>query len=337
MDELQDYSKIYPNLPIEIILFFSEWKIKEKNTLIHQTVLDFCQFYHKKYNSIDFPQPRIIAKICNILVDNHILTLLGIGGPDNTYNSYLFVIKEKSYLKDGKNLNLLNKQLSYLIYGFRYIYDEYKKFVLPVEYVNNSDDISLGTCFLYNGGIVTAKHCIENAKKISIQGIPKEYLKEASFEIHKNNLMDLLFIRLKNTLNDSIDFSEKADILDEVMTLGYPKIPGYHNYLVAENAKVSARYTTLVGQIASYAEDIWIKEKLFLITAKIKGGNSGGPVINKQGAIVGVTVNVTESEGNYDELGYGTVIPVSFLDELIRNENKNYLNISKIIFNDFDR
>ena len=119
------------------------------------------------------------------------------------------------------------------------------------------------------------------------------------------------------------------------MTLGYPKIAGFHNFLTAENARVSSRFTTSVGQIVSNAEDIWIKEKLFLISAKIKGGNSGGPVIVNDGSVVGITINLAKGDGDYDELGYGTVIPVSFIDLLISIENKNYFDISKISFKDF--
>jgi len=131
-------------------------------------------------------------------------------------------------------------------------------------------------------------------------------------------------------------FSEQAEVLNEVMTLEYPKIPGYHNFLAAENATVSSRYTPSKGQIAAVAEDIWIKERLFLITAKIKGGNSGGPVVARNGSVVGVSVNLTEGEGDYDNLGYGTAIPIYLLDELINAQEKNYLASEQIEFIDFE-
>jgi serine protease Do len=161
-------------------------------------------------------------------------------------------------------------------------------------------------------------------------------LQTAKFEVHENSLMDLLYIRFETPLNDTIFFSQNAEVLDVVMTLGYPKIAGYHNFLTAESANVAARFTTSVGQIAANAEDIWIKEKLFLITAKIKGGNSGGPVVATNGSVVGIAVNMTEEDGSYDELGYGTVIPVSFLDEIISSVNKTYLDVSNIDFVDLE-
>lgn len=63
---------------------------------------------------------------------------------------------------------------------------------------------------------------------------------------------------------------------------------------------------------------------------------SGGPVINNNGSIIGVAVNVSQGEGNYDDLGYGTFIPVSFVDELISKEAKKYLDTNNIKFQDFE-
>ena len=334
MSELLDYSKIYPNLPIEIILFFSEYEIKDGKA-IHRQVISFCDYYKKKYKTETIPQPRVVSKICDILTDNKLLSVISRGGPDNLNSRYFCNIKEE--VKNSQNIQYYyNKKLSYIVFGFKHIYDDYKKYILPLEFTDVNDNKSLGTCFLYSNGIATARHCIECAMKISIQGITKENLEKAKFEVHENPLMDLLFIRFDKQIIDTILFSENAELLDEVMTMGYPKIPGYHNFLSAENATVSSKFTASVGQIASNAEDIWIREKLFLITAKIKGGNSGGPVVNRNGAVIGVTVNLSQGEGDYDELGYGTVIPISFLDELINLENKNYLDVNNIEFENFN-
>ncbi|MEJ7740590.1 MAG: serine protease [Chitinophagaceae bacterium] len=333
MNELQDYSKLYPNMPLEIGLFFSQTEMKD-GRVIHKEVHSFCGYYQKKYETKEYPQPRVISRMCDILCDNKQLSVIKRAGPDNLNSSYWCSLREE--VRTDQILQFYwNKKLSYIVYGFKFIYEDYKKYVLPVEFTNNTGDISLGTCFLYSNGIATARHCIEGAKKIAIQGIPKEQLQLAKFEIHEHRLMDLLYIRFENPLNDTIMFSQNAEVLDEVMTLGYPKIAGYHNFLTAENANVSARFTASIGQIASNAEDIWIREKLFLITAKIRGGNSGGPVVGNNGSVIGVAVNMSEGEGNYDELGYGTVIPVKFIDEMINNQNKTYLDTSKIEFTDF--
>lgn len=334
MKDFLRYQILYPDLPIEISMFFSQTDLNNGRN-VARNVFSFCSYFTEKYKTSTFISPRVIANICDILVDNGKLSVANRGGFESSHNSYIAILNPE-ILNDSYGKSILNKHLSYLIYGFKYVYEDYRKYVLPIEYTDYNDDKSLGTCFLFRTGIATAKHCIEGAKNISIQGILKEHLKKAKFEIHENEAMDLLFIRFENPLNDTILFSENAEMLDEVMTMGYPKIPGYHNFLAAENATVSARFTVSIGQIASNAEDIWIREKLFLITAKIKGGNSGGPVVNRNGYVVGVSVNLSKGEGDYDDLGYGTVIPVSFLDELFEREDRNYLDVSKIEFKDFD-
>jgi S1-C subfamily serine protease len=38
----------------------------------------------------------------------------------------------------------------------------------------------------------------------------------------------------------------------------------------------------------------------------MKGGNSGGPVLNRMGKVLGVVTNaLTDEEQNFDQLGFG--------------------------------
>lgn len=102
---------------------------------------------------------------------------------------------------------------------------------------------------------------MERAKRISIQGIRGDLLSQATFMIHENDLIDLVYI--ESPAFDFLPrFSGKVEILDEVITLGYPKVAGYHNFLSAEKATVSSRYVATVGQVAASAEDIWMKESI---------------------------------------------------------------------------
>ena len=74
-----------------------------------------------------------------------------------------------------------------------------------------------------------------------------------------------------------------------------------------------------------------------LITAKIKGGNSGGPVINSNGCLVGIACQQPNYEGeigNYDDLGYGIAVPVKYLKELIATKSMR-MDVPKNFFRDF--
>lgn len=334
MIEFQDYPIEYKYLPIELLLFFSEIKKDDNQKMVHRTIFEFCEYYKKKYRTTELPQPRIVARICEILIDQGKMSVISRGGFDSIENSYLCILKDHKFEQKPSIFQLQNNLLSCEIYGFKFIYDYYKEYVLPILYTDQDDDISIGSCFLFRGGILTAKHCIEKAKKIAIRNIDPKHLEKAKYYINSKESMDLLFIKLPFNISNSIYSSEDASILDEVIALGYPKIPGFHNFITGEKALVSSRFTGTKGSVASTAEDIWIRENLLLITAKIKGGNSGGPIISSKGKIVGVASSLAIGEGKYDDLGYGTVIPIKFGNQII-NHQQHEFDTSKIEFEEF--
>ncbi|WP_346985221.1 S1C family serine protease [Chryseobacterium sp. POE27] len=331
---LNNYYKEYKYIPIELLIFFSELKALGNGKNTGRTVQEFCDYYKGKYNKVEAPQPQIVAMICDKLVKDNSLTVINRGGFMDMENSYYCLLNDRSSLSNKLIFDLRNVQLSSTIYGFEFIYDHYKRYVIPILNIDNKGDQSIGSAFIYRGGIVTAKHCIEGANKIAVKGISEEDLKSAIFYISPKKGMDLIYIKLPSDITDSIYFKNEVNILEEVMALGYPKIPGFHNFLTAEKATVSARYTATRGAVVSIAEDIWIREDLILITAKIQAGNSGGPIINDKGMVVGVAVNIPTGEGKYDDLGYGTVIPISFADNIIDSLDSE-LDTSNIEFLNF--
>ena len=327
--DFENYDSKYPNLPLEIVLFFSQ--VRNKG-IFGNSIQDFLILYNKKYELDEELDQNTVVLICQKLTAMKVLDdgIIKMG-------NYWCQLTDEALRTDVQKQVDCNSYLSLRLYGFPYIYNRYRDYVLPVVHTDKNGDKSLGTCFLFQNGIVSAKHCFENARKISIQGVSEDYLKNAIFYVHENEMMDLVYIENKNSVNGSITYAEEAKILDEVMTLGYPNVAGYHNFLTAEHATVSARFTATTGQVCANAKDIWIKENLLLITAKIKGGNSGGPVINKNGSIVGVAVSKSTGEGKYDDLGYGTVIPISHLsDGIVRSPYRVLFNTNNIVFEDFD-
>ena len=123
--------------------------------------------------------------------------------------------------------------------------------------------------------------------------------------------------------------------------MGYPKIPAFTQFLTAEKAtissKASSRITPTRGAIAAYGYEYLSKIDAMLITARIRGGNSGGPVINQYGCLVGIACQIPDNNpmnGDYDDLGYGIAVPVSHLLEIVKKKSKQ-LPISDDFFKDF--
>lgn len=328
-----NYSKLQ-NLISEISWFF---KMESKDgRVIHKRVYEFCEFYTKKYKMKSMIQPKNIAAICKKMCEIDLLSVLQSGTTD-THNSYLSIISEEiSFEEWVKRYEIYIKMR---VFGFSEIVEYYKNLVLPILYINNNDDISVGSSFLLHGGIVTAKHCVEGASKLSIKNVSKEQLEKARFLIHKNPNMDLMFIEIDDFHYNLVDYISEPNELDQIVTIGFPKIPGFTHFQTKEKGYVSSlpssRLSKSLGSISAIAQEIFVKEQLFLITAKISGGNSGGPVINDRGEIIGVSVQqpVVKST-NYDDLGYGVAIPIEHIID-IRQEKGKLFDTTSISFENF--
>ncbi|MBP3201163.1 MAG: hypothetical protein J6M39_05910 [Lachnospiraceae bacterium] len=77
-----------------------------------------------------------------------------------------------------------------------------------------------------------------------------------------------------------------------------------------------------------------------LITAKIRGGNSGGSVINCAGYVVGFACQSPyygESTRDYDDLGYGIAkpIPIKYLLDIFQSK-KNKMILKNNFFVNYE-
>jgi len=56
------------------------------------------------------------------------------------------------------------------------------------------------------------------------------------------------------------------------------------------------------------------------LTSKLKGGNSGGPVFNEEGYVVGIITEAPNPEGEeYDQFGYGLAMPQYYIQDIVNN------------------
>jgi serine protease Do len=333
MSVFDDYDVKYPNLVMELLEYFN---LRNEDPKL-KSVFEFCKMHsipHKDGSSgFTFTvDPGIVNKICKILCNNGIMSCVMTDGLWGAGDNYIVNFQEIEY--DRKKLyNYFNS----LIYGFTYIYRVYRQIVVPIVYEYINGDLSIGTGFKLYNGIVTAKHCLEGAKSISIKSYSKEELTNKSIFISKNQDIDIAFIDINK--NEDINvFIEDGLIMQNVLTMGYPKIPAFTDFLTAELATISSiateRITPTKGSIAAFGENIFAKIELMLITAKIRGGNSGGPVINNNGSIVGIASQIPCYEGEYDDLGYGIAVPIKYLIEII-NSKESVLQVKENYFKDF--
>ena len=165
---------------------------------------------------------------------------------------------------------------------------------------------------------MTAKHCIKETNSIHIDGIKKEAFNNC-YVLTKDNL-DLVVIKL-NTDYPLETFLSTSDcfVLDEIMVMGYPRHACFKNFV-----------TATMGSIAAIEKPYLRDYELMLLTSKVKGGNSGGPVFNKEGYVVGIVTEAPKAEGEgYDQFGYGCAMPHYYIEEIV---NSGHQIDEKIIF-----
>lgn len=309
MKEFRDYDIKYPELVYDIVDYF-----RVSNNIkapAAKSIMDYCMV-SKFSKPEEIIQPDTVHFICENLVKKRYLNCIkpamkAMGMDAN----YVFLSQKDDFFLSKPDALIFS--LNCMAYGFPYIYSSFKNDVLPVIVKDALGNIAMGTCFRFSTGILTAKHCLE-AEEVSIEGYTAAQLQKYATLISKNPNMDLAYIELQER---SRFVPGEAHVLDEVLVMGYPKIPMFNACCTAERAAISSIPTR--GAVASLADQFISPSigSLMLVTARIRGGNSGGPIINSNGQVVGVAFSEPMSEGNYDEMGYGIAYPINVLGALL--------------------
>lgn len=167
-----------------------------------------------------------------------------------------------------------------------------------------------GTGFALNDGyIVTNYHVIENAKSISIQGIKGDFSeKYKATIIATDKYNDLALLRIADSgFNGfgSIPYNIKtsvSDVGEEVFVLGYPLTSTMGDEIKLTTGVISSK-TGFQGDVSVYQ-----------ISAPIQPGNSGGPLFDNRGNLIGI---VNSKHKGAENVGYA--IKTSYLNNLIES------------------
>ena len=232
------------------------------------------------------------------------------------------------------------RELDYGVYDFKYrgfthIYDSFKTSVIPIVGFNAKGDEDNGTAYyIGNNCFVTAAHCVKGLEKFNLikQDGSSYVLKEVWYPLGQNtDDYDLAIVVVDEKPTCPSFWLGDPFVLGEVLTLGYPPIPGINPLLTAENASVAAYRKAVVGQVVADANTYFNHLDYFLISARVKGGNSGGPVINNEGKVIGTVIQLPfDSEGGFDGkrfdiMGFGICLPSKYIDDLIRSHDVHQL------------
>jgi S1-C subfamily serine protease len=157
--------------------------------------------------------------------------------------------------------------------------------------------ITGGSGFIVDGGkkIVTNRHVVEGGKEFAIRTGLGEVIKAKVIFISKTD--DLAVLELDKALPadraiPSNSYS-KPRVGRNVVVMGYPLW-----YVLGEGSP--SLTNGLVSKRTGMGDDLGT----FQLTAKVNKGNSGGPVFDMAGNVVGITVGKLDSKKIQDEQGF---------------------------------
>ncbi|MDA9651747.1 serine protease [Pelagibacteraceae bacterium] len=203
------------------------------------------------------------------------------------YSRDLNYKKCKKYLNDEKKAIVIDnsKEKKELEKERKKLEEEKKAFAEEQKKLQELFPVGSGSGFFVSneGHIVTNFHVIEECDKIEATVMGVNY---STYLVAQDKRNDLAI--LKSNANPSIFFSVSnydAELLDDVIIAGYPLAK-----------KVSASIKTSKGSITSLAgyQDNYSE---FQTDAVLNQGNSGGPIINYKGNVIGVAVSKWQEEG----------------------------------------
>ncbi|MCK4562792.1 MAG: trypsin-like peptidase domain-containing protein, partial [Flavobacteriaceae bacterium] len=157
----------------------------------------------------------------------------------------------------------------------------------------------LGSGFLVtNNQIITAAHVVQVAEKVNIQFLDGEIIPAkviSSFNNADVALLELLWPR-KNAITVKLGNSDQAKIGSKVFVVGAPFGLGH---------SLSSGYVSGIIKDKKDNNPFTISE-LIQTDAAINTGNSGGPMFNMQGEVIGIVSNILSNSGGFQGIGFAT-------------------------------
>lgn len=164
------------------------------------------------------------------------------------------------------------------------------------EEIKNAPKTGTGFALSTNGLIATNFHVIEHARSIKVKGIKGDFLKVFNAKVIKSEqTTDLAIIQIDDPNFSDLGkipyslFSLHAEVGEDVFVLGYPLTK-----TMGEEIKLT---TGIISANSGYQGN----QNQYQISVPIQPGNSGGPLFDKNGKVVGA---VNAKHSNTDNVSY---------------------------------
>lgn len=192
------------------------------------------------------------------------------------------------------------------------VYERINPAIVAIE-ANLADGFSAGTgCVIRSDGVIlTGSHVIDEAKEIDVTTSDgKVYKASVLAKMGKNNDLALLKISPKSRLR-TIAFGDSSNVKvgQKVLAIGNPF--GFSGTLTSG---IVSRIDYAKGRIQT--------------DAAINPGCSGGPLLNSQGEVIGISQSIYNPDNNISNIGIGFAIPVNEAKKFIETANLDNSNLT---------
>jgi len=194
----------------------------------------------------------------------------------------------------------------------------------------NTGDVATGTGFLFSSSdyVITSYHVVHGSKSISVRFTNGERI-DATIAVKDTN-NDIAILKLSKsptsrqniiTLGDST--SVKTG--DRVFTYGFPLV----DLLGHQEPRYSEGF---INSLSGISND----PRLFQVSIPIQPGNSGGPVFNEKGELIGIATSSIDSEQTKKVFGaipqnVNFAIKSSYINSLLPNLPDTFIKQKGIV------
>lgn len=205
-------------------------------------------------------------------------------------------------IKESKHISIEQNEDTYL--------NNISQAIVGIESVNSlNTNIGSGVCLKSGGYVVTNYHVVYDNSNINL------YLYNGSvcsaIVVYSNPDMDIAIIKADYPI-PYIDMgnSDNLNIGDEVYAVGCPVSLNFNHTFT----KGIVSYIGRDVKVTLVDSDIGRLYGLIQHDASINSGNSGGPLINSSGKVVGInTLKISNAEG------LGFAIPINVIKNIVDN------------------
>lgn len=273
-----------------------------------------------------------IASACTVIVGTGVGIGVGVGlsKPEHTHSFSETVLNEATCQANGTKRYVCeeceygySEEYSLPVFNANEIYEKNKDSIGEIiTYDRHNDELSLGTGFVYSadGKIITNYHVIDDAysAKVKINGM--SYVVQSILAYDKDIDLAVLKINADGLSVPTICYKEHS-VGTEVYTIGSSK----------------GLTDTFSSGMITYANREIDEVQYVQHNAAISNGNSGGPLLNRYGEVIGInTMTVKESQNlnfaisvkELSNLLYGTPLTVA---EFYEKECDTFLKVKNYL------